>query len=451
MTTRISLAAGFDRSLFWHRGGSCRHLVVRVSATGPDRAPVFDVAPLNIALAIDASGSMSGAKLDAAKRAALGLIDRLTSQDRLTLVSFASDVIVHQDAVKAGPELHARIAAEIGALETRGMTNLSDGWFAAVECAAAVADRDVDREADRDADRDRAMTPRVIVLSDGRANEGITDRAALARHADELRRRGVLTSTLGIGDDYDEMLLSGMAEAGGGRFHDAEHAEEIESVLLGELSEIHGGLVDRVEIGIAPPPGFQLVSLGRTGRQESDGRLVCQIGSLHAGSDRIAVFRVFCPDAEPGEEGSFAVTAEGIAAITGERLVTGPEIARLTAAGSEANRAQPRDEALAADVAKVWLAHVVAEAAALNRRGAHLEAARMVERELRHFERYVADLPGGVRMVEELRLLSRRAERELSPRLSKEMMLRSRLAVEGRSDHRGTTKEDWAERIRRGE
>jgi hypothetical protein len=54
-------------------------------------------------------------------------------------------------------------------------------------------------------------------------------------------------------------------------------------------------------------------------------------------------------------------------------------------------------------------------------------------------------------MVEQLELLARRAEHELSPRLSKELMLSSSLMMESRMDWRGSGKESWAARIRRGE
>ena len=103
-------------------------------------------------------------------------------------MSFASDVEVHLDAVPVSMENQIRIRTEVSLLQTRGMTNLSGGWFAGVECAARVAEEDV------------RMTPRIIILSDGHANEGISDSNELREHAGELRLRGVLTSALGIGD-----------------------------------------------------------------------------------------------------------------------------------------------------------------------------------------------------------------------------------------------------------
>jgi Ca-activated chloride channel family protein len=275
--TRIALSATVDRPLFARAGGSYRYLVVRLEAQRADEATCSEPQPLNIALAIDASGSMSGDKLEAAKRAARGLVDRLTSSDRLTLVSFASETLVHLDAVAPDGDRHAQIAREIGALRTRGMTNLSEGWFAAVDRAAAVAERDP------------RMTARVILLSDGHANEGIICRDALSGHAGELRRRGVLSSALGIGDGYDEQLLRGIAEAGGGRLHDAEHAEDIETVLLGELDDIHAIAVEDVTLDLSLPDGFAARMLGKNDGAPRGGRLQFRIGALQDGIFRMCV------------------------------------------------------------------------------------------------------------------------------------------------------------------
>ena len=438
-STTFSITAAFDRSLFWQHGGSVRYLVVRLNGQQEAVRQRTERPALNIALAIDASGSMAGEKLQAAKRAALGLVGRLTERDRLSVVSFASDVIVHLDGIACGPDNHERIAREINRLETRGMTNLSGGWMSAVECAAVIAEADP------------KMTARVIILSDGQANEGITNSGELAEHAGELRTRGVLTSALGIGDDYDEMLLRGMAEAGGGRLHDAELASEIETVLLGEIEDIYETAVERVELVLTVPPGVQSNMLGKGEGELRDGGLRFQLGAVQNGVERVAVFRVTCPKAQPGEELAFAVSANGVSAQDGAVLSADTPKVLLCAAVGALNNAQPRDTALVPLVARAWLAHVVAKAAAMNRVRAYREAGRMIAAELKHFRRYVGDLPEGIAMVEQLELLAQRADRELSPRLSKELMLNSSLLMESRMDRRGSGKESWSERIRRGE
>jgi Ca-activated chloride channel family protein len=435
----LTLDAAFDRPLFWEQGGSVRYLIARLSAQRADAERQRDRAPLNIALVIDASGSMSGGKLDAAKAAAMGLAERLTERDRLTVVSFASDVRVHLDAVAVTAANLAAIRREIGLLGTRGMTDLSGGWFAGVECAARMAEAD------------SALTPRIIILSDGHANEGITNPAELREHAVELRLRGVLTSCLGIGDDYDEHLLRGIAENGGGRLHDAELTSEISAVLLGELDDIFGTVVEDASIALTIPRGVDIEALGiGTMRLEGD-RLVVNLGPVQHGVPRALVLKVVCPPLRAGGTIDFSLQANGRRTDNGTMIETDAVLTRLTAAEGSANNHQPRDPALAEIVARQWSASIVATAARLNRDRAFREAEAWLEGQLRHFRRYVEGLESGHAMIREIELLAQRVGQEFSSRMRKEMVLQSSLAMEDRIDRRGAEKAAWAERLRRGD
>ncbi|MBW0158407.1 vWA domain-containing protein [Sedimentimonas flavescens] len=435
----FTAAAVFDRKLFWEGGDSVRYLVARLKAHRKDDRRPAERAPLNIALVIDASGSMGGGKLEAAKEAALGLAERLTERDRLTVVSFASDVLVHLDGVAVTTDNAARIRSEISRLQTRGMTLLSGGWFAGVECAARIAEEDP------------RMTPRVIILSDGHANEGIVDPEELREHAGELRMRGVLTSCLGIGDGYDEQLLRGIAESGGGRLHDAELTSEISSVLLGELDDIFGTVVDDAQIALTVPASVRVEVLGRTGSESRDGRLLVPLGPVQDDIERVAVFKITCPKARQNDELAFELTASGRAVDDRARLEADTVRVRLAAVGGDTNKAQSRDIEIAAIVARTWSAHVVTTAARMNRDGAYEEAERYIERELRHFRRYVESLDQGPEMIRELELLAGRVGRQFSSRMRKEMVVQASLAMESRVDRRGMGKAAWSARMERGD
>lgn len=435
----FALDAAFDRPLFWEQGGSVRYLVTRLSAKRTEVERKGDRVPLNIALAIDASGSMSGGKLEAAKAAAIGLAERLTERDRLTVVSFASDVRVHLDAVAVTEANLAAIRREIGLLDTRGMTDLSGGWFVGVECAARIAEAEP------------ALTPRVIILSDGHANEGITNPAELREHAGELRLRGVLTSCLGIGDDYDENLLRGIAENGGGRLHDAELTSEISAVLLGELEDIFGTVVEDASIALSVPSGVAIEALGNSAARRDGARLVVNLGPVQHGVPRVLVFKVACPPLTAGGTIDVTLQASGRLTDSGAMIETDTVLARLTSAHGSANSRQPRDLALAEVVARQWSASIVATGARLNRDRAFREAEAWLEEQLRHYRRYVEGLESGHAMIREIDLLAQRVGREFSPRMRKEMVLQSSLAMESRLDRRGADKAAWAERMRRGD
>ena len=171
--------------------------------------------------------------------------EALGPSDRLTLVTFGTQARLLLDARAMDDDGRQDAADAIQRLRSGGKTALFDGWLLAGEHIAIAMDA-----------APRA-SHRIVLLSDGRANQGLTDPTDLARHAGELLSRGIVTSAVGIGDGYDEALLGAMAEAGGGRLHDAEHASEIGDVVLGELREGRGAALERVRLQITCPAGLR--------------------------------------------------------------------------------------------------------------------------------------------------------------------------------------------------
>ncbi len=434
----FAVSADFDRRLIWARGGSVRYLVARVTAHGLAADAPAERKPLNIALVVDASGSMGGGKLEAAKQAALGLIEQLTANDRLTLVSFASDVQVHLDAVPVHADNRRTICDAVSGLVTRGMTNLSGGWFAGVDCAARIAEADPQ------------MTARVIILSDGCANEGITDPAELGEHAGELRSRGVLTSTLGIGDGYDEQLLRGIAESGGGRLHDAEHFEDIRNVLLGELAGIVSSVVEDAVVELVLPVGVRALALGRRAGR-TDFRVRLPLGPIMNGVERIAVFKLICPASAINGKLRFELEASGRVAGGDGRIDAVPVGLCLTAVGGVENNEQARDDEAAVIVARAWHADIVSQAARMNRDGDFDRAIDFVRRAKHYFSRYVEGLPECQDLADELALLGRNIGRRMSSRVHKEMVLSANMVMDSRVDFRMEPSVGWQHRLARGE
>jgi Ca-activated chloride channel family protein len=150
------ISAALDRSTINHEGGSVRHLVITVKA--PLLPPTDEPRPpLNLGLVIDASGSMSGPPLEAAKAATRALLEKLATTDHLSLVSFASDVVVHAEAVKLDGEGRAEIGRALRPLVTRGSTDLFAGWVSGCE---AVAKRQAAADVlERKSGRDRPDPP----------------------------------------------------------------------------------------------------------------------------------------------------------------------------------------------------------------------------------------------------------------------------------------------------
>ncbi|MDZ7801887.1 MAG: macro domain-containing protein [Trueperaceae bacterium] len=197
-------------------------LRVRADATQHDRPRT----PIDLALVLDRSGSMRGDSLAAARRAAHDAVDLLEDGDRVAIVAYESEVEVVQPlaAVDRREQLHAAIDR----IDTRGTTALHAGW---VEGAEQLADH-----------VDPARAARVVLLTDGLANVGVTDPAAIMRDVAQLQAHGIVTSTVGLGRSFAEDLLSGIAEAGGGRFAYAETPADLEGIMAAELIGIDATL-----------------------------------------------------------------------------------------------------------------------------------------------------------------------------------------------------------------
>ena len=226
MSDTLQLSAAFDRTLIWTKGGSYRYLVATVIAPEVVRDPTHERLPLNLALVLDRSGSMAGLPLEAAKEAAAGVVRTLRAEDRLTLVAFDT----HVEAILPPTPMHhdgkTEALERLRQLDARAMTNLSGGWLAAGDLVSQVAKQVPEAR------------HRIVLLSDGMANQGVTDPAQLASMAQELRKAGIYTSTVGIGDHYSTTQIQVLAEHGGGRLHDAETSSEIVEVVSAELEEM---------------------------------------------------------------------------------------------------------------------------------------------------------------------------------------------------------------------
>ena len=112
-----------------------RGLLIRIAAPRlKDETAVKKL--LNLALVIDASGSMRGARLHAAKLAVTGIIGSLSDGDRVSVISFAEDVGTHVDEVSVSSANRAIITHDIDSIKSRGMTDLGSGWMTGAAAAA---------------------------------------------------------------------------------------------------------------------------------------------------------------------------------------------------------------------------------------------------------------------------------------------------------------------------
>ena len=194
MSPTIQLRASTDNTLLDSAVPSQRIIEITLKAS---TAPISgNRSPLNLALVIDRSGSMAGEKLAYVKQAACHVLGLLDARDYLAIYAFDDKVRRVASSNPLTLERRDDLRRRLQQLDSGGMTNLFDGWLAGAEAVAMHL-------------REEAIN-RVLLLSDGQANRGKTDLEELAHHTEELYRRGVSTSTFGVGLDYNERLLEAM-------------------------------------------------------------------------------------------------------------------------------------------------------------------------------------------------------------------------------------------------
>ncbi len=274
---RISL--GLDRAVLAADAAEERYLVLDLD--GEAGAARGDL-PLHLVLALDVSGSMAGeGKLQAAVAAAEELVAGLRPADGLTLVSFGSEARVLLDLPAGGQDLDVDAASRVlHELRPAGGTAM----HAALQLAAASA-----------TDRPRGIVPRVVVLSDGIANVGPSRVEDLAQVAAGSADRGAAVTTIGLGLDFDEVVLASIADAGGGRTDHAIHGQDLDAAFLDELHQLRRLSARQVQAELRPAPGVELLDVygyeAWDGHPTADGYAV-RVGDLVAGHPRKVVARV---------------------------------------------------------------------------------------------------------------------------------------------------------------
>jgi Ca-activated chloride channel family protein len=181
--------------------------------------------PLNLSLVLDRSGSMEEkGKIEYLRRAAKLAVGRLGERDVVSVVEFDDQITLMWPASHAHDT--ARLQNEIDALTPRGSTNLAGGMQRGIDEAQG---------AKSNLHLSDTTLSRVVVLTDGLANTGVTNASEIAGLAVEARRQGVRVSTIGLGLDYNEDLLQSIAEGGGGKYYYVESPVQLARIFEEEL------------------------------------------------------------------------------------------------------------------------------------------------------------------------------------------------------------------------
>jgi Ca-activated chloride channel family protein len=235
--------------------------------------------PASLQVVLDRSGSMDGAPLEGAKRALVALIRRLEPTDNFGLLTFDDSA---QVVVPAGPltDKEAAIRA-VEALCSGGSTDLSAGYLRGL--------REIRRVATRGGT--------VLVISDGHVNAGISGVDEFATITAKAYADGVVTSTLGYGQGYDESLLAAIARSGNGNHVFADNPDAAGAAIAGEVDGLLSKVVQALTLTVSVEESVEFLRLYNDlpVQQIAANRIMIELGDLFSAEQRKVLLKLRVP------------------------------------------------------------------------------------------------------------------------------------------------------------
>ena len=360
--------------------------------------------PVNVAFVLDRSGSMAGEKIALARRAVDHALRLLRSTDRFSLVVYDSHVHVIVASTLATPEACARARVVLASIGARDRTDLCGGWWAGYEQVAPVIGGE--------------GQGRCLLLTDGLANHGITERDVFVALAGDMRCRGVVTSTFGVGADFDERLLRQMADAGSGHFYNIERAVQIPDLFASELGEALDVVASGVTLTIQTPNLRGVDVLNEfPSRLEQDIATV-QLGDLVSGQELSVVVHLGLPAGEEGTQLAATFSIQAAGADVPAQSVTQV----WTLASDAACRAEPLNRPVEDAIGEMYAARARARAVELNRQGNFAAAERLLRKASKKIQERAGESPALAKVVELFQSAIKITSAPMSPQATKSML-----------------------------
>jgi Ca-activated chloride channel family protein len=234
--------------------------------------------PVSLAVVIDRSGSMDeNGRMTHAKVAAERLVEQLGPDDELAVITYSTDAETLVPLGRATPDAKAIAAAAIEGIETSGGTNISEGLGRGAAALRLSSGRGARR---------------VVLISDGEANEGIYSRSGLSDVAAGIAAAGASISTVGVGLDFDEQTMTAIAVSGRGHYYFAEDGAELARLFVDELDGLGDTVATHAHLALTPAPGVEVLDVYGYPLSARGQQIDLPIADLRSGEVRKVVVRV---------------------------------------------------------------------------------------------------------------------------------------------------------------
>jgi Ca-activated chloride channel family protein len=204
-------------------------------------------APRNVDMVIvlDRSGSMNGRKISDARQAVLNLLSSLSAEDRFSLITYSDGVQLVSGLQRATAEYRQQLQALIRGVTAGGATNLGAGLEAGINVILSAPET--------------GNAAKVILISDGLANRGITDPTRLSTMAAVAVEKEFAVSAVGVGNDFNEQLMTAIADRGAGNYYYLENPLAFAEVFQKEFGYSKATVATNVSISLQLNKGISLV------------------------------------------------------------------------------------------------------------------------------------------------------------------------------------------------
>ena len=233
------------------KGGVKTSLGLMIEVTAPT-AVIAEAAPVRkdkgIMFCIDRSGSMGNGRLELVKQTILDLLPRLSATDYVGIVTFDDNATTVASMKQIKEHNLANLRALVAGIRTGGSTNIEQGYRIALAEAATAPE---------------SIETSVILLSDGQANAGVTDPALLSQLASAAVEHMIATSTLGIGEGYNERILDALSVSGNGNHFAAFRLQEAVDGLSNEIEGLLQRTIENLQIEINYTDSFKSGTIAR--------------------------------------------------------------------------------------------------------------------------------------------------------------------------------------------
>lgn len=265
--------------------------IVKVTLDAPPPPERIERPAVNLSIVLDRSGSMAGQKLEKAKQAAIEALRHLAPQDIFSVVVYDHRVetIVPAQSARRVEWIESRIRR----IQSGGNTAL----FGGVSQGAAEVRKNLNRD----------YVHRIILLSDGLANVGPSSPEDLGRLGAALIKEDISVTTVGVGMDYNEDLMTRLSQNSDGNAYFVESSRDLPRIFAAELGDVLSIVAKKVELLIECPEGVRPLSIiGREGRIR--GRTVeLFMNQLYGSQEKYALVEVEITGGRSGEKKDIAL------------------------------------------------------------------------------------------------------------------------------------------------